>query len=108
MLGGGGAKRSDVRFSPVVAALEGRARFRSLVHPDSRYQRGRDGKRPAGPVGDARLPYGGVLYDLEVTRVLWVLDKAGWAALQSRLRPLLRPAELALRKGRFAAASAAA
>ena len=105
VLGGGGAKRSDVRFSPLIVALVGRASLRSLVHPDSRYLADSEGKRPSGPVGDPRLPYGGVLYDLDIMKVEWAFDKSDWKALQARLRPLIKAAQRDLRQGKFAAAS---
>lgn len=90
VLGGGGAKRSDVRFSPVIAAIEGVATLRSLVHPDaaSKVPRTLRGKAPT----DDRIPYGGALYDLDVDKVYWTLDEAAWAKLERKLAPLRKKA----------------
>jgi hypothetical protein len=78
LLGGGGAKRSDVRFSPLVAAVTGSARLLAVVHADaaSRVPASVRGNAPT----DDRIPYGGSLYELTVTGVLWTLDRAAWSA----------------------------
>lgn len=86
LLGGGGWKRSDVRFSPVVVAVRGVATVAAIVHPDGALA------VPAEIRGDApndpRLPYGGVLYDLAVEEVLWSHDHASWKKLSAKLRSL--------------------
>jgi SAM-dependent methyltransferase len=90
LLGGGGVKRSDVRFSPVAASLRGTARVRAVTHPDGR------GPGPVHPL----IPYGGVLYELEVTDVVWTYDRASWTRLRrSTLEPLARKAETSFRSG---------
>jgi SAM-dependent methyltransferase len=102
LLGGGGAKRSDIRFSPVVAAVEGTARLRSLVSADAVY-----GGRPLGakvPL-DPLLPYGGAVYELEVDEILWTFDFAGWRALRGKLMRPLKAARAAARRGDLGAAS---
>ncbi len=81
LLGGGGVKRSDVRFSPVVAVLEGTARLVSVVHPDAA-SRVPDEVR-AGAVTDERLPYGGALYQLEVTTIHRLLAPGDWTAMKA-------------------------
>lgn len=92
LLGGGGVKRSDVRFSPVAASLRGTARVRAVTHPDGR------GSGP-GPIHPL-IPYGGVLYDLEVTELLWTYDHASWTRLRrSTLSPLAQRAERSFRSG---------
>jgi SAM-dependent methyltransferase len=85
LLGGGGALRSDTRFSPLAAAVEGRARFRSLVSPDAADVVPAELRR--GAPTDARVLRGGALYDLTVERVLWSLDHEGFAALLAALAP---------------------
>jgi protein-L-isoaspartate O-methyltransferase len=89
LAGGGGVKRSDVRFSPVLVAVEGRVRFLAAVDPDAVF----DGKPlhrehvAPGPIREPRLPYGGVLYELDVSRVIWTYDVAAWTALERQLVP---------------------
>jgi SAM-dependent methyltransferase len=103
VLGGGGTKRSDVRFSPLVAAVSGRARLVAVVHPDAA------SGVPAAERGDAptdpRLPWGGALYQLEVSAIHWTLDRAGWRAIASRLAPELAAAVQAIGRGDLAAAA---
>ena len=105
LLGGGGSKRSDCRHSPVVVALRGKARLISVSHPDWQYAR--DNRHRRSPL-EPRIPWGGVLYALEVTEVLGVLPLERWRRLQSRdLAPLLRAAASALARGDLASASEA-
>jgi len=80
VLGGGGVDGSDVRFSPLAAELEGTARLRTVVDPDTE-----DG-------GARLLPHGGALYDVEVTRVVWTLDRPTWRAARKNAAPHLRKA----------------
>ena len=105
LLGGGGAKRSDLRFSPLVAAVTGRARLLALVHPDAA------SRIPASVRGesvtDERIPWGGALYQLDVAEVHWQLDQDGWLELAPRLAPHVTAAAAALDTGDLAAASAA-
>lgn len=105
VLGGGGFKRSDVRFSPVVVALTGTARVAAVVEPDN------------GPflppelrsdgATDPRLPYGGALYDLDVETVVWTLDRTTWQKLRPQLTGLARKSAAALGRGDFATAATA-
>jgi SAM-dependent methyltransferase len=105
VLGGGGLKRSDVRFSPVVVALTGTARVAAVVEPDN------------GPflppelrsdgATDPRLPHGGALYDLDVETVVWTLDRATWQKLRPQLTGLARKSAAALERGDFTTAAAA-
>lgn len=92
LLGGGGAKRSDVRFSPVVVALDGVARLISVVHPNT--ASGVPESLRKGAPTDERLPYGGALYELEVGTVSAVLDMKAW---DRTLVPLRRAAAEAAR-----------
>jgi hypothetical protein len=88
--GGGGCKRSDVRFSPVIAAIEGTVSFRATQDPDAAFFGPREySDEPAIPL----LPYGGVLYDLRIDRLLWTLDRRAWDRL--RKKKLARPARRA-------------
>jgi len=73
LLGGGGVKRSDVRFSPVVVAVTGTARLISAIHPDATSALPADMR---GAVTDDRLPYGGALYQLDVAEVHWSIGGA--------------------------------
>ncbi|HUH01456.1 MAG TPA: methyltransferase domain-containing protein [Kofleriaceae bacterium] len=104
VLGGGGSKRSDVRFSPLIAIVEGTASLRSVVHPDAA------AGVPAEIRGDAPtdplLPYGGALYDLQVHRIAWTLDRARWSAVSKRGAPHVRAATAAIAAGKLAAAAA--
>ncbi|MBW2524276.1 MAG: hypothetical protein JRI23_08885 [Deltaproteobacteria bacterium] len=102
LLGGGGVKRSDVRFSPVAVAVSGEARHLAQVSPNLVFG-GRPIRRPRLRVDssalDPRLPYGGQLYELEVSQVHWVLDFASWRRLKRQLAAHLAPATAALRQG---------
>jgi SAM-dependent methyltransferase len=100
-LGGGGLQRSDVRFSPVVVALTGVARVAAVIDPDA---------APFVPPSlrgaaqtDPRLPYGGILYDLDVETVAWALDHTVWHKLRPRLTDSARKAAAALGRGDFPA-----
>ena len=84
LLGGGGAKRNDVRFSPVVAAVRGEAKLVAVVHPDAA-SRVPKVQAEGAIATDDRIPYGGALYDLAVTQVLWTLDRAAWSAVAPEL-----------------------
>ena len=83
VLGGGGVKRSDVRFSPVIAVLEGDIALRSVVDPDA------SAAVPERMRGDAAtdplLPYGGALYDFQVAGVVWSSSLTGWARVRREL-----------------------
>jgi len=100
LLGGGGVKRSDVRFSPLVAALSGRAHLVALIHPDAASRVPHE-VRGDGPT-DERLPWGGALYELAVAEVHWTLDRAGWRALEPTLAPRAAAAAAAARTGDLA------
>lgn len=105
VLGGGGTKRSDVRFSPLIAIVEGTATLRSVVDPDAAPT------VPAQLRGDAPtdplLPYGGALYDLQVTKVRWTLDRKRWEAIARRGAPQLTAAARAIASGKLSAADVA-
>lgn len=96
LLGGGGVKRSDVRFSPLAAKLTGTMQPRSITHPDDAWMpRGRELRRR-----HPMLPYGGVLYELEVESIDWSFDKAQWERLRSgALRSHLATTIAALERG---------
>lgn len=100
LLGGGGFKRSDVRFSPVIVALTGIARVAAVVDPDAAPFVPQDlrGDAPTDP----RLPYGGILYDLDVETVVWTLDRPAWQKLRPELAALARKAAAALERGELA------
>lgn len=104
-LGGGGLKRSDVRFSPVVVALTGVARIAAVVDPDAAPFVPPDLRGAAAT--DPRLPYGGILYDLDVEAVAWALDHAAWLKLRPRLTAAARKAAAALERGDLPATLAA-
>lgn len=104
VLGGGGAKRSDVRFSPLIVIVEGTASLRSVVDPDaaSAVPPSVRGDAPADPL----LPYGGALYDLQVHRVNWTLDRTRWSAVSKRGAAHVTAARAAIAAGKLAAAAA--
>jgi spermidine synthase len=104
LLGGGGVKRSDVRFSPVVAAVTGTARLISVIHPDAA-----SGLPAAmrGPVVDDRLPYGGALYELDVTEVHWTLGGSGAQDILQAVTAALATAAKQASTGDLAAAVSA-
>lgn len=83
-LGGGGAKRSEVRFSPVAVRLRGLARLLAIVDPDAAPKVPAElrGSQPTDP----RLPYGGVLYELEVRELVAELQFGDASKLSSSLR----------------------
>jgi spermidine synthase len=103
VLGGGGAKRSDLRFSPVIASVKGTARFRAAVDTQGVF----DGLRfhpQRGPTGAAReklLPYGGVLYQLEVEEILWTLDEARWSKAVAASAPRIAAVVRSVREGKL-------
>jgi hypothetical protein len=101
VLGGGGWMRSDVRFSPVIVALSGVARVAAVVDPDAAPFVPQDlrGDAPTDP----RLPYGGMLYDLDVETVTWTMDRAAWTKLRPKLTGLARQAASTLARGDFTA-----
>jgi spermidine synthase len=104
-LGGGGAMRSDVRYSALAAAVRGTVRLRAVVDPDHVFAgrlMTRGPPRPDAPAArEPLLPYGGVLYELEVEEVLWVLDAPTWKARVAKFAPRLRKASAAARIGRL-------
>lgn len=87
VFGGGGTKRSEVRFSPVVAAVRGKATLRSVIHPNAAIGVPKPLRKNAP--NDPRLPYGGALYQLELTAVHWSFTTAQWRELQRKARPHL-------------------
>jgi SAM-dependent methyltransferase len=98
--GSAGFKRSDVRYSPVVVAVRGRASYRAAIDPDD-LPRLREEKR-------ALLPYGGTLYDLEVTDVPWRFDLATWKKLRkTKLDGAVKRAVAAAKRGDLGALSEA-
>ena len=74
LLGGGGYKRSEVRFSSVVVAVEGVATLAAVIDPNATGTALRL-QHLTAPT-DARVPWGGALYELAVTRVLFTYDRA--------------------------------
>jgi hypothetical protein len=97
-LGGAHFKRSDIRYSPTIVALRGTAAFREAIAAD-------DLERLRGAGRPALLPYGGVLYDLDVASVEWKLDLATWRALRaSKLAPAVRRLHAGARAGDLRAA----
>ena len=105
LFGGGGVKRSDLRFSPVVAAVTGSARLLAVVHPDAAGGVPEEERR--GAPTDPRLPWGGALYRLEVGQVEWVFDRAGWRALSGSLDAEISRAAAAIGRGALEEASIA-
>ena len=105
LFGGGGVKRSDLRFSPLVAAVTGTARLVAVVHPDAASGVPEDLRR--GAPTDERLPWGGALYQLEVAELHWTLDRTGWQALSSKLSRDVAAAAAAVDKGALDEAAAA-
>ena len=103
LLGGGDVMRSDTRFSPVAVTVVGIARFRSAVDPDDVFA----GFLLLDRKAEAReklLPYGGVLYELDVERVAWSFTRKDWDALDRSLSPIMKRAEAKLRDGELGAA----
>src|SRR6185503_15162658 len=105
LFGGGGVKRSDMRFSPLVAAVTGTARLLAVVHPDAA-SRVPEAERRGAPTDD-RLPWGGALYQLEVAELHWTLDQGGWRALSPRLAGEIATAAAAVKRGVLDDAAAA-
>ena len=103
VFGGGGVKRNETRFSPVAAAVVGSARLVSQVHPD-RASMVPKSVRGDGPT-DARIPYGGVLYELTVGEVRWTLDMKAYQAAKAKLAHKRRRALAELLRGKLAAAA---
>ena len=98
-LGGGGVKRSDTRFSPVAVQVSGKARIASIVHPNAA------SKVPASLRGDAttdeRLPYGGTLYQLDVSSIGWHRNVAMVGKLRGALSKDLKSATRDIQRAEF-------
>lgn len=105
LFGGGGVKRSDLRFSPLVAVVTGSARLLAVVHPDAA-SRVPEVDRRGAPIDD-RLPWGGALYQLDASELDWTLDRAGWRALSPRLAAEIAAAAAAVKRGALDDAAAA-
>lgn len=105
LLGGGGVKRSDLRFSSLAAAVTGTARLVAVVHPDA--ASGVPESERRGAPTDDRLPWGGALYQLEVAELHWTLDRAGWRALSAQIARDLAAATAAVDQGALGQAAAA-
>ena len=104
LLGGGGVKRSDVRFSPIVVAVTGTARLISAIHPDAA------SALPAemrGAVTDDRLPYGGSLYQLDVAEVHWSIGGSDANGLLKAVTSALATASRRASAGDLAAVTSA-
>lgn len=102
LLGGGGSKRSEVRFSPVAVRLRGEARLLALVDPDAAPKVPAElrGSQPTDP----RLPYGGVLYELVVRESDAPLRFEEWSKLAPSLRSRQDAAVAHAKKGEAARA----
>jgi hypothetical protein len=102
LLGGGGAKRCEVRFSPVAVRLRGEARLLAVVDPDAapKVPPEQRGNQPSDP----RLPYGGVLYELVVRESDAPLRVEQWSKLSSSLRSEQDAAVAHAKKGEAARA----
>lgn len=95
LLGGGGVKRSQLKFSPVVASVQGKAKLRAVVGPDHVAM----GRLQNPPESFKLIPYGGILYDLELSSVAWTLDDARWQALRAKhIAPALKKVVATLTK----------
>ena len=105
LFGGGGVKRSDQRFSPLTAAVTGSAQLLAVVHPDA--APGVPEKLRRGTPTDARLPWGGALYQLDVRQVDWTLDRAGFRTLSGSLDAEITTAAAAVKRGALDDAAAA-
>lgn len=104
LLGGGGVKRSDVRFSAIVVAVTGTARLIAAIHPDAA------SALPAGMRGavtDDRLPYGGALYQLDVAEVHWSIGGPDANGLLSTVTSGLATASRRASAGDLAAVTSA-
>lgn len=99
VFGGGGAKRSEVRFSPLVAAVRGRARLVSVIGVNAAL--GVPRRMRKGAPQDPRLPYGGALYRLQLDRVHWSFTTAQSRQLERTARPHLRRAIRAIARGKL-------
>lgn len=103
VLGGGGVRRNEVRFSPVMAAVTGKAELVAVIHPDAAL------KVPESVRGDAqtdpRVPYGGALYRLELSDVLWTVDFDKFTELyEGSMKDHARAAADAAQEGRLSEA----
>jgi len=108
LLGGGGYKRSDVRFSPVVVSLEGTARLHADVSPDHAFA-GRVLERGPSqdPVREKLLPYGGTLYELDVDRIAWSLDTKQFGEMKKQAAASTDKAAKLVTSGKLADAATA-
>jgi hypothetical protein len=96
-LGGADFKRSDVRYSPTVVVLRGKASFRTAIDADDLDRmRGEQGATKNPPL----LLWGGVLYDLDATELAWKFRFADWQALHKKaLAPHVKQLHAAARRG---------
>ncbi|HEY5934784.1 MAG TPA: hypothetical protein VIU61_09120 [Kofleriaceae bacterium] len=96
-LGGADFKRSDVRYSPTVVVLRGKASFRTAIDADDLDRmRGEQGAKKNPPL----LLWGGVLYDLEARELAWKFRFTDWQALHKKsLAPIVKQLHAAARRG---------
>jgi hypothetical protein len=96
-LGGADFKRSDVRYSPTVVVLRGKASFRTAIDADDLDRmRGEKGAKKNPPL----LEWGGVLYDLDASELAWKFRFTDWQALHKKsLAPMVRQLHAAARRG---------
>ncbi len=99
VFGGGGGKRSEVRFSPVVAALSGTATLISVIHVNAAL--GVPRRYRQGATNDKRLPYGGSLYKLDIDNVHWSFTYEQWRELQRKAKPHIARAVQHINRGKL-------
>jgi hypothetical protein len=98
LLGGGGVKLSEVRFSPIAVLLEGRAKLLATAPPSRR----------GGTSNIKHLPRGGALYSIDVSKVIATLDANVARSVERAQGDLLPALSRALAKSDIAGASRAA
>lgn len=93
--GGMGCKRSELRFSSVLAAVEGTVQVIVKQAPNDAYLYRRDHGKDLDP----RLPQGGVLRSLTLTKLRFTLSTKEWRILETQtLLPLANKASYNLHR----------
>jgi hypothetical protein len=98
LVGGGGVKLSEVRFSPVAVLVEGRAKLVATAAPSRR----------GGASNLKHLPRGGALYAIDVSKVVATLDANVARSVESARGGALNALSRALAKSDLAGAGRAA
>lgn len=101
-VGQGGVKGSEIRYSRVAASVEGVARLYQVIDPSIALHSSQNPDKYPKP---ELLPWGGSLFELEVTKVVGTVDQRAGARAMRLVLPLFRRAARRLEQGDLLGAS---